>query len=184
MTNRELAESVLKTINLFYFLQELDERFEDENHHAESVVNGYFRKRYGIPAKEIEGVLPLLQAKTGLSLLLITFAYGAQRRDEEWERVGMTIKASYDIEFTSSSGESATLRALIRAVWMACQNIAVPDTGLTFYPAVAFDTGVMVFTTPEAQIKFRTAPGYVHFLSDYLRALRHLCGSEISQADS
>lgn len=180
MNSHELSESILKTLNIFDFLQFVDEQYSNRDRSARRLVDSFFQQRYGRPAEEMEGILPLVQLKTGLALLLSVFCYASSLTDQDWQDAGFKLQESYEIEMNSSGACGWTPCHLTRVIVNACTHMADSENDLSFHPALAFDSGVVVFTTQESQVRFTSEQGYVLFLRDWLRAMRRHIGSRIN----
>jgi hypothetical protein len=176
MKRNEIAETVLKTLNVFRFLMSVDDSYERNGVLAEDFVDSFFEKEYSLGPVLARKVMPFVQLKTTLGILLITFCYAASFEDAEWLQVGFTVKKEYGVVFASIGGASVNPapKEFISAIWTACSHVAdrVPHLGL--HPGVYFDSGVMRLRALHVEVKFTSTAGFILFIGDYMRALGKL----------
>ena len=180
MNSHELSESILKTLNIFDFLQFVDEQYSDHDRSARRLVDSFFRQRYGCSAEAMDGILPLVQIKTGLALLLSTFCYASSLTDQDWEEAGFRLQENYEIEMNSAEVHGWTPCHLTRVIVDACTHMADSEKDLSFHPALAFDSGIVIFTTQDSQVRFTSEQGFLLFLQDWLMAVRRHIRSRIN----
>jgi hypothetical protein len=180
MKREELAEIILKTLNIFDFLQFVDECCENSDLQSRKLVNDYFHARYGTGSDEMQGVLPLAQMKTTLPILLVTVCFASGIKEEEWSNVDFSIKPQYTLSFTSDSNRInyPKVSEVIRTLRNACAHLPDLVGNNKDRANVSFDNGCVVFFSlrpkTETEVVFSTQKGFVAFLSDYLRAVRRL----------
>ena len=172
MTDHDNADMLIKTINIWMFLQYFDELIEVGDEGSTKIVSDFF-KRYNLSFEDVQnsGLLPLAQLKTTLSLLLVTLFFARWRVDDSrWTAAGMKTALDYDLDCENppNPGISEIIRTLRNAAAHAF------DEGNFDY--MSFPEGKVVsFQTNRGgtkKVTFCTAEGFVDFLQDYIRAIK------------
>lgn len=176
---------ILKTLNIFDFLQFVDESYENSEGECRRLVECFFQQRYDSAPKNMPGFLPFVQLPTTLPILMITVCFAATIKQEEWCKTGLSIKTEYNVKYyqdTQDQPSETTLENLIRTIRNATAHLPdfIADDGHA-PPNVSFEPGVVTFRSkrPESRVEFADAEGFIAFLSDYLQAIRQLVGEKL-----
>ena len=96
MTNHERADMLIKTIKIWEFLQHVDELIDNGDSAAVAIADDFF-SRYSLSVTDAKnnGILPWVQMKTNLSILLVTICFA---RQQKWNRAGMKSLQKYEID--------------------------------------------------------------------------------------
>jgi hypothetical protein len=182
MTPEELAGMILKTLNVFDFLQFVDETYEKGDPESRALVERFFWQRHGSAPSDMPGVLPFAQLPTTLPMLTITVCFASSIKQDGWNEVGFSIKPEYQLKYYHGDDDQpavATVEAVIRTIRNATAHL--PDFIADSHqgrPNVSFETetGLVSFysRSPRSRVKFSTGDGFISFLTDYLRAIRRL----------
>jgi len=178
MTREELAETLLKMNNIFDFLQFVDESYESKNSETIQLVDEFIRQRYQDKIENTEGILPFVQLKTGIVLLMLNAFFAANIEEEKWKTIEFSIRSQYDICFSRKGRQisNPSVTDVIKTIRNACAHL--PDLVLKSKDLsnVSFSPGIVTFFSKQqsSSLTFSSKNGYILFLNDYLRAIRKL----------
>lgn len=170
MDTRENANMLIKTINVWQFLQYFDDLVERDDDRSTSILHDFFIRHYNLSLDHLKtsGILPLAQLTTTLSLLLSTLCFARWRiEDSSWEE-GMKKPVDYDMH--CEGPENPRIAQVIRTM----RNAAVhgfDDSDYISFPEekiVSFQTKHRGFS----RVTFCTAIGFVSFIQDYIRVIK------------
>ena len=190
MNEHEQFEMILKTINVWEFLQYIDELYENNKECGEQIMNGFYQKRHKWTAEYAckGGMLPHAQLKTTLSILLVTLCYARSTvTQEEWIEAGMKENSEcYDICIDSNRPRNVeTIIRTIRNAAAHCfdnkDRIVFPDGKI-----LSFQTQGKISSSDgassreyDSRVEFNTADGFIKFVSDYLSAIRKIIKKQL-----
>ena len=179
MTENDLISWVLLQINIFFFLQEFDHYRLTGDQNSQRVMARFANERN---LGDIFERSQLMQLKTGLGILLPIFAYSARVNSNIWDEVGFSIAPHYKCVTYDKDDEicdldtNLFLRIIRNALAHYSDFIMDENTPTTIH----FDTGIIEFKTRDGKIIFSDEGGYIHFLSDFLRATKAVIRKRIA----
>ena len=181
MTSHDRANMLLKTINLFMFVQRFDEMVESGDPSAVSVLKR-FLKSISFPFEQAQrGLLPLAQLPTTLSILLIMVVF-ARKRDAGWWEQNMDGLRFYGIVCGGSKcPERPSIYHVIRTMRNAMAHgfdHEGDDAAISFPQdsVVSFRATEGVVST----VTFSHAAGFVVFIDAFLRAIKRMIGEDLA----
>ena len=182
MTSHDRANMLLKTINLFMFVQRFDEMVESGDASAVSVLKRFLRST-SLPFEHAQrsGLLPLAQLTTTLSILLITVVF-ARQRDAGWWEKNMEDLRYYGIVCGGSKcPERPSIYHVIRTMRNAMAH-GFDHEGDD--AAISFPEGSVVsFRATEgvvSTVTFGHEAGFVVFLDAFLRAIKRMIREDLA----
>ena len=164
-----LAETLLKNLMLFRFLNYVDDNYDRRDPIMRKVVGRYFKRWYKMTDAEAEDVMPFLSDNSTLVMLSPLFAFGATLDNEYWKSIGFDINGEYEIAFEDFDvpADKPSPRAVLEVLADACSNL-VNSLHDDRFGATIFHAGnAIVFKTPGYQLTFRSAVGLGVFLQRY-----------------
>ena len=172
MTTHEMPNMLIKTTKIWQFLQYLDSLIEEDEVHSTTIVNDFFeRSGFSLDDMKTNGMLPFVQLKTTLSLLLSTLCFARWRvENSDWE-AGMKKPSDYDLECEGPNDPD--IFQVIRTIRNAAAHGFDDDDFLTFPP----DKVVSFKTTYRriSKVTFCSEEGFLDFVRDYLRVIQRMC---------
>lgn len=182
MNLQKLAETVLYQVEHFWLLQELDEACRAKDR----VAVAFLDKAYSHRRVRWPDLVPYVRLNTVLSSLLVPLSFAARFKDEELKAFGFNIKEVYKLSFQQGSKSVApTPHVVLRTLRNAVAHL--PDfaagTGSEM-PNISFDKGILCCRSRNNELVFNTEVGFVHFLSDVLRAIKTATGNFIGSSDA
>ena len=188
MTKGDLSDIILKTINIFDFLQYIDEGYENQNQMFVKVVDQYYKDRYNIELINHKGLINFAQLKTTLSMLVITVCFASQATDDQWREIGFNFKKEYDIEFKfkGKQKEEPSISEIIKTMRHASahlpDNLWIRSGSDNVKSNIHFDKCCVCFTSysknskkdENARVTFKSENGFLKFLSDYIKSIKKL----------
>jgi hypothetical protein len=160
---------VLRNILIFFFLQEFDYYRQSGDSNSQNVMSRFTKERYPGLSDDFQ----LMNLDTSLGILLPIFAYSARITPNDWEEVGFSIAPHYKCVTYDRDGRSCVLNTdrFLRIVRNALAHYA------DFFfendnPTILFEPEVIQFKARDGKIHFPEVGGYIHFLSDFLRATK------------
>lgn len=178
MKPNELANMILLTLNVFDFLQFVDESFESGDPQAQALIDRYFAHRFGAAPGDMNAALPFAQLYTALPILAIVVCFASNITQDEWNEIQFSIQPEHKIRYRSRNQDAVpTLEAVIRTIRNATAHLSDFIAEAHERPAnVSFETGVVSFRSrrPESTVDFMEKDGFILFLSGFLRSIRRL----------
>ena len=171
---KELAQSLLLTLNLFEFADFIDSGCEQGLPRVTKIVHRFFADRHGMSAEQANGVLPFLTGPTTLSVLTFCFSFGSAIDDDYWETIGFTIEERFGMTVLDydASNRELTPRTALEVISSACKEYAGTALDARFHPTIDFVGHGITFTAPGLRLKFSSTLGLGAFVQAYVRALR------------
>lgn len=174
------SEVLLKTINVFKFLNYVDLQCESGECHGSELVKSFYASQYPSATQDTQRI-PFLQLATTLVLLTPVFTAATAVSNAEWERLGLTIENGQleTYQPLDKAYERATVRDVIDSVAAACRGIRYRSKMRVGAVGVrcSSESGAIAFTSTKAVVVFNNA-GFVSFLFGLLRAVQHLIQEE------
>jgi hypothetical protein len=179
---------VLKNIMLFFFLQEFDYYRQSGDQNSQNVMRRFAEEK---KLENLPNDFQLMQLDTALGILLPVFAYSVRVKPNVWEEVGFSIAPHYKCVTKNKDGQPCTLDTshFLNIVRNALAHYADFLSGHD-QKTVFFESGVIRFETHKGknagEIYFPEVDGYIHFISDFLRATKAVIrrGLSSSEADA
>jgi hypothetical protein len=178
MKPNELAQMILLTLNVFDFLQFVDELFESGDPQAQALIDRYFAHRFDAAPGAMNAAVPFANLYTALPILKIVIFFASSITQDEWNETQFSIQPEHKIRYRSRNQDTVpTLTDVIRTIRNAIAHL--PDfiaEAHTETPNVSFETGVVSFRSrrPESSVEFMEKDGFRLFLNGFLRSIRRL----------
>jgi hypothetical protein len=174
------SEVLLKTINVFNFLNYVDLHCESGERPVSDLVSSFYVSQYGGWADDDQRI-PFLQLGTTLVLLTPVFMAATAVSNSEWESLGVSITGGRLDAYQPLDGpyREPTVRDVIDTVAAACSGIRYRSKQRVGASGIrcASESGPITFTSTRAVVVFNSA-GFVSFLSDLLSGVRQLIRNE------
>jgi hypothetical protein len=179
MNEKNVEDLVLKNIRLFFFLQEFDyyRRSGDE---SSQKVMARFSKEENL--EDPINNLSFMHLDTSLGILLPVFAYSARMKSSMWDEVGFSIAPHYQCVTKNKHGQVIALSTdlFLRIMRNSLAHYADFLNGQDAQ-TVFFEPAVIRFKSRDGEIHFPEVDGYIHFLSDFLRANKSIIRKGLSK---
>jgi hypothetical protein len=169
-----ISNWVILNITLFFFLQEFDHYRRSGDKNSQAVMTRFTEERgWGESLNDVQ----LMRLDTSLGILLPVFAYSSRVDSHTWNQVGFSIAPHYKCVTHDKGGQICTfdtdsfLRIVRNALAHYSDFLSGQDDQTVF-----FEPSVVRFkatkTRMGGEIYFPEADGYIHFISDFLRATK------------
>ena len=156
-TGAPLPELALKLRSLFFFLHDLDQAYEDGDEVARTLIDNFFKDRYGIDSPGENGLVPLLQAKTMIWFLLPLLSL--LQKNSQLAGSGETAPCELQEE---------TLRIMRNAL---AHYFDGTTTGVDL-DKWTFTARGKKPTDPPLSVTFESAADFIHFVETVLKCVK------------
>ena len=181
---RDISNWVLLNITLFFFLQEFDHYRQSGDKNSQAVMTRFTQERgWG----ELLNDVQLMRLDTALGILLPVFAYSSRVDSNTWDEVDFSIKSHYKCVTYDRSGQVCDLNTddFLRIIRNALAHYSDFLSGHD-EQTIFFEPEVIRFratkTKKGGEIYFPDADGYIHFISDFLRATKAVIRKGLSSS--
>ena len=167
-----LAQTLLLNLNLFKFLDCIDNDHADGDSNTIEVVQRFLSK-YGTEKSKVQYPLPFLRDCTSLVILTPAFAFGSTLDDEYWSQIGFRIEDRFKVSFEDLDFPEAAQspQNVLRVLAEACQDLVSSLCDPRSEGAICYAGESVVFNTPAFQLTFGTAHGLRTFIQKYVPAV-------------
>jgi hypothetical protein len=173
-------EVILKTINVFKFLNYVDNQCDSGEKCASAFVSSFYASQYPGWAHTNERI-PFLQLATTLVLLTPVFIAATAVSNSEWESLGLAAVNGLLDAYQPLDGpyREPNVRDVIDTVAAACSGIRYRSKQRVGAVGIrcSSESGSITFTSTRAVVVFKSA-GFVSFLSGLLSGVRRLIRDE------
>ncbi len=168
-----LAETLLFNLNLFKFVNDVDEGYEKHDSLTQELIARSCRKWYGSDSNKMKSALPFLRDCTTLVLLTPAFVFGASLDDKYWNGIGFTIEKEFEISCENASTPDAppTPQSILEVLGYSTGNLVNSLCDERFGATVYHAGQAIVFKAPGTQLTFASAKGLGAFIQMYVRFL-------------
>jgi hypothetical protein len=172
------ADILIRTENLFKFIQFFDELLENDDAKAKDIAERFYCKKTPITLQEAKTwkLLPFMQLQTTLAILNIFFLY-IKSNDNLKNGICKHLNFDYNITTIPESDKNSieieqVLKTMRNAMAHYTENFKDKDN---LVDNVTFDNNCIVkFSSKTSQYKtvcFCKDEGFVRFVGDYIKAI-------------
>ena len=173
-------EVILKTINIFNFLNYVDGQCDSGDSRALELVSSFYSSQYQ-GWDDTNERMPFLQLATTLVLIAPIFIAATAVSNSEWESLGLSVTDGKLDAYQPLGApyREPTVREVIDTVAAACSGVRyrlkqrVGAVGIH----CSSESGAITFTSTRAVVVF-SSTGFVSFLSGLLTGIQQLITKE------
>jgi hypothetical protein len=173
MELRKLAETALLQCECFWLLQEIDEKWRQNDPHARNLLSAIYADR---PIK-FSNVHPLVRLLTGLSTAFVPICFTLQSTQEELEPIEQGLRSGgYDIRYLEHEREVSVAAPKFLSVFRNALAHLPDFISGRESPNISFEEGILTCRSRDSKIIFCNETGYINFLNDTFRVVRKTAG--------
>lgn len=171
--DHDLGELLVKVRTLFFFVHDLDERFDRGDAEVQPLIEGWFDDRFGLDPARVRQVLPFLQAKT---LLWFLFPVLSVLRRSVVQGLPQTAPEAWDVEMRNPDGTLIGQEQAMGKQIDIMRNAVAHILEHGDRDPVEIDLDAWTFRARSGQVKFRSQEGFVACFEALLEHARHHAG--------